>query len=635
MTKDFDIVYPPSGKLTFDGGLSTKFERSIIPDNESPDCYNVVFTNGAVATRAGSTKLNTTAVGSFVGDGIYTRRDNTGAETMVVFAGGTAWALTGTSTFATIASAQSVFTAGVRVATAQYENHMFIGNGYVTPYKYNGAHFTRHGVPRASVSGFTGAVSATGGTFPSASFFYKVSFVNSQVVQGDVSTATTAFAVAANGSVELTGIPIAPTSHGVNSRRLYRASGTGGTYELIQTIANNTTTTFSDTYYPATTAAPADQGEPPVYSVICFFQNRLFVNDAANPNYVWYSEANEPYTFKATSFRPIGDGSFDLVKGLFVYGSGIMVQCERGHVLIHMPSTDPTDWVDIKIRSQYGSKSHFATFLYNNRAMVAAMENDKFAGFAAISGTSIDPSATILDATVAGGDLASDRIEPNMFSVDETYVGNISSLVFKNKAYITLTESGSTTNGRIWIFDFSVSNLKKNQTASWAPLSGLNAAQFTVYGGSLYYVSSTASGFVYKLEATAYTDVSTAIDSYFWTKEFSGLPGHENHDKDFRWANFLVEKAGAYPMQFFWRTDSDLGGGQTKQIDLTPGGEVWNTKNWGEFNWDAGRGQEDVRVPLGPARGKRIQFKFSNLNTIAQRFKVHWMTFTYNLKGRR
>jgi photosystem II stability/assembly factor-like uncharacterized protein len=64
---------------------------------------------------------------------------------MIAFAGGSAWTLAGT-TFSTIASAQSVFTAGFRVAAAEYQQHMFIGNGGVVPYKYNGTAFHRHGV---------------------------------------------------------------------------------------------------------------------------------------------------------------------------------------------------------------------------------------------------------------------------------------------------------------------------------------------------------------------------------------------------------------------------------------------------------------------------------------------------------
>lgn len=628
----FDVVFPDKGRQLFGGGQNSKFERSIISDNESPDCYNVVFSNGAVETRLGSTKLNTAAIGSFVGDGLYTRRDNTGAETMVAFAGGTAWQLA-TTTFTTIPSAQSVFTAGVRVGTAQYENHMFIGNGYVTPYKYNGVAFTRHGIPAA-----TGVVSVnctiTGSL--SGAIRYKITYVNSAVAEGDVGTATTTY-TAANKSLTLTAIPTAPASHGVASRRVYRSID-GGSYLRIATIADNSTTSYvDDGTIAGTTAAPTDNGEPPKYSVLCQHQNRVFCNDQANPNFVWYSEIFEPYTFPSTNFLPIGDGSFDLVKGLDVYNNCVAVFCERATYLIYMPSTDDADWSVVKTRSPFGSRSPFGYFQYNNRLMVPSMQSDKFVGFSALSGSTLDPEATTLDTYKAGSELKSERIEDQIFNVQEAYVRNISAMVFKNKAYVTVTYGDNqTTNNRIFIYDFSISDLSKKQEAAWSPVTGLAAAQFTIYGGALYYISSLANGFVYKLEPAAiYSDDGSAINSYFWTKEFSGLKGHENLQKDFRKIRVLVEQAGAYNMNLAYRVDSDSGAGISQQVDLDPGGSVWNQFLWGSDVWGGGARQREVTVTLGQVTGKRIQFMFSNQNTAGQRFKVHGLNFTYNVKGKR
>jgi hypothetical protein len=632
----FNIVYPPKGRMMFDGGLNNKFARSIIAENESPDCANVVFTNAAVETRGGAQRLNTTAIGSFVGDGLYTRRDNTGAETMVAFAGGTMWQLNVT-TFTTVPSAQSVFTAGVRVGTAQYENHMFIGNGFVTPYKYDGTYFTRHGVPRPSISGTTGVVSASGGSLTTGTYYYKVAFVNSAAAIGDVSTATTGFTIAASGAVSLTGIATAPQSHGVASRRIYRAASAAGSYGLVGTIADNTTTTFTDNGATTpSTAAPTDNGEPPVYQAITYHQNRLFCSDTANPNYVWYSELAEPYTFASTNFIAIGDASRDLVRGLEVYNNAVLVTCETSTHLIYMPSTDPTDWQVIRVLAPFGSRSPFGTFLYENKAMVAAMQNGKFIGFGAISGNSVDPASTLLTTSAAGSELQSDRIEPDMFLVQESYVGNISAMVFKNKAYLAVTYgTNQTTNNRIYVFDFSRSNLSKSQSAAWSPITGVNAAQFTIYNGSLYYIESLATGFVNQLESTTYADNSTAIDSYYWTKEISGNPGHETFQKDFRYVKLLVEKSGSYYMNLTYRVDSDNGAGTTLLVDLTNPADTWGSKNWGTMTWGAGAAQQEVTVPLGQVTGKRIQLKFSNQNTSGQRFKVHGLNLNYNIKGRR
>ena len=634
----FDVVYPPNGRSTFDGGKNNKFERALIQDNESPDCYNVVFSNGAVETRGGVTKLNTTAIGSFTVDGLYTRRDNTGAETMVVFAGGTARYWSGT-TFTTISSAQSVFTAGVRVGAAQMENHLFVGNGYVTPYKYNGTDWTRHGVPQAT--GVVSAASATTSTgVINGEARYKVVFVNSQVVQGDVGTATVTLSVT-NGKVILTGIPTAPQSHGVGSRRIYRnfVSGATATYGLLTTLNDNTTTSYVDNSLDSALGAspPTDAGEPPKYSVIVQHAGRLFMNDLANPNYVWYTELFEPYTVKALSFQSFGDASADLVKGLEVYDNSLVVIGERSVYMWNMPSTDPTEWYVIKTRSPYGGRSPYGSFLYNNKLMFAAQQNSKVVGFAAISGSTIDPEATTLDSTRAGADTKSDRVVPDMFEIQEAYLPNLSAIVFKNRAYIALTYgAGATTNNRVYVFDFSISNLSKKQEASWVPYTGaMNISQFTVYNGKLYGGDSTATGFVREIMTTSYNDDSAAINSYFWTKEFSGRKGHENYQKDFRKAYLLVELSGSYYMNVTYRVDSDHGEGVTKQVYLSSGSNNWGSFNWGSGNWGGGQDQGEIEIPLGTATGKRIQFKFSNQNAADQKFKVLGLKFKYNVKGTR
>lgn len=625
-------VYPKSGRQQYDGGLNNKFERSIILDNESPDCANVVFSNGSVATREGITQLNTTPVGSFVVDGIYTRRTSSGSETMVVFAGGTMWQLGGT-TFTTISSAQSVFTAGIRVSTTQYQDHMFIGNGSVGPYKYNGTDFTRHGVPAPSAIPTVASNAAgplTGG------YRYKITYVNSALAEGNPTSNTVTF-TAAGAVLRLTNIPTAPQSFGVSARRIYRTVAGGSEYKRVATLSDNTTTTYDDSTADSAlgAAAPSDNGEPPVYSVCVYHQNRLFVNDASNPNYVWYSEIGEPFTFKATSFRRIGDDAGDVVKGLAVYNNSVVAYCEKSPWLIYMPDTDPANWQDIKVKSQYGSKSPYSYFDFDNMQMFAATQNDKFVGFASLMGDAVGQNATLLTVSTAGSDKQSERIEPDIFDIQESFIGNISAIVFQNKAYITVTFGASNIrNNRIYIFDFSYSSLSK-QKYSWVPWTNISASQFTIYNGKLYAGSSNADGKVHQLNNGSFSDNGSSISSYFYTKEFAGYNEHTNNFKDFRYTDILVEKLGDYFMNVTYRTDSDLGAGTTQQIDLNPGGSLWGTMTWGTDVWGGGTAQQKIRLSLGTAKGNRIQYKFDNQNTAGQGFKVHWQNFTYNLKGDR
>ncbi len=628
---DFRRKYPGPGKIVFDGGKNNKFEKSIIEDNESPDCLNVEFDAGSVGTRAGFVKVNTASVGTFVCDGLYTRHGTNNAETMVGFYGGHGFTLNGTS-MVTIPSAQSVFTAGQRVACAQMENHAFFGNGGVIPYKYNGTDWTRHGVypPTMTVTAYTGA----GGT-PTGAYQYKITYVNTASVEGNPSTALGTFTVASE-RISLVCLPVAPQSWGVASRKLYRTVTSGATFLLVATIADNTTTTYNDNIADSAlgAAAPSDKGVPPNYFAIIYHQRRLFM--LAADGLLWYTDLDEPYTVGASNFLPIGDASTDFPKALGVYANSVVVFGERAPWLVYMEDTTPSNWKVIKCQSELSSKSPFGSFEYNNKLCFPAMQNDKFVGFGAIKGNVIEPTASLLTVNTAGGELKSDRIEPDMFDVQETYVGNISSVVFQNKAYIALTfESPNTTNNRVYVMDFSISNLSKNQKEAWIPWSGINVAQFTIYNGLLYYGTSTATGYLYKQNPGVYSDDGSAINSYFWTREFTGPKDEVSFNKDFRYANLLVDLAGAYYMDVGVRTDSDSGDGTNYQIDLSPNGSLWGTMVWGRDTWGAGALQEDTRLFLSGARGKRVQYRFSNRNIAGQRFKVHWMNFTYNIKGPR
>lgn len=639
MGQIFDIVYPPEGRVTFEGGLNNKYPPAIIQDNESPDCLNVYSVNGAVEVRGGSTQLNTTPVATAAIDGLYTREDNGGGQTMVAFCNGSMWQL-GTTTFTTVASAQSVFTAGVRVGATNYLNKLYLGNGGVIPYKYDGVAFTRHGVyaPTATAVVATGAA----GNVPPQDWVYAYTYVNSAVVESNISPLAGTFTVGASSVVSLTALGTAPQSFGVSSRNIYRATTTVGPFKRVGSIADNTTTTFTDniTIAGLGTTAPTDNGTPPKYNVLVQHQQRLFMNDTANPNYIWWTEILTPDTVKSTSFQPFGDGAFDIVKGLAVYNNSILVLCQNSMWLYYMPDATPANWQVIRILTQYGSKSPYATFLYENSCMVAAMQNSKFAGFASVTQNAVTLERTKLETALAGSDRATDRIEPDMFNVNQAVAGNISAIVFKNKAFVALPYgSGQTTNNRIYLFDFSHSEMSSQSGAdpySWSPFGSLNAAQFCIYGGSLYFGDSTATGLIYQLETTSYNDNGAAINSYFWTKEYSGTPGHENLQKDFRKVKLLVDMAGSYYMNLTYRTDSDKGAGTQIQIYLNNAGlATWGSFTWGVGSFGSGSNQTELTVPLGQASGKRIQFQFSNQNAANQRFKVHGLNFTYNIKGKR
>jgi hypothetical protein len=636
MSSPYRRVYPGSNRLFFDGGLNNKYERSIIEDNESPDCLNVQFSAGSVATRNGAVKLNTAAIGSFVGDGLYTRRANDGSETMCAFANGTMYTL-GTTTFTAVASATSVWTGGVRVAAVQDENYLFISNGNVIPYKWDGTLFTRHGIYPPTT---TSTVSSQATGVLTGQYQYKITNVNSALVESDVGPATSTF-TAASATLRVT-LPTFAVSFGVSARRVYRTEASGTVFKRVATVNDNTTTTYDDNIADSAlgVTAPTDNGVPPKFNFAIYHANRIFVVDPTQPQYVWYSNLGDPYTFASTNFIRVGDNTTDLVKGLAVYNNALLIVCEKSLHIVYMPDADDANWSPPqRLSTSHGGRSPFGVAPYADKILVPASDQTgKFVGMVAVRGNSVDPSAALLTFSASGSEMKTDKVEPDMFLINETYIGNVTSINYKNRLYITMPYGQSqVTNNRIYVMDFSISNLSKNQKESWVPWTGLNAAQFTVYGGRLYYISSIASGFVYQIEDTGvYSDDGVAINSYFWTKEFAGSKDEVNTTKDFRYANFLIDNAGSYFMNINYRVDSDSdASGQIVQVPLTSSASQWGSMMWGTSTWGGGVDQTDYRLYLGSARGKRIQFRFSNQNTVNQRFKVHWGTFNYIVKGYR
>lgn len=638
----FNISYPPSEDyIRFNGGQNSKIQKNLILDNQSPDCLNVIFDDDAVQTRGGSVKLNTSSVGTFACDGLYVRheRDST-AETMCAFFGGTFYVLTGASTFTAVASGTSIYTSGQRVFSVEYQNHAFFGFGIGTvPYKYNGTDFTRMGIyPATSTMSVASAATAISGL--SGPYQWAMTYVNSALVESDLSPLTSVFTVASS-AVQLTSVPVAPQSWGVSTRNIYRTEASGTVLYYAGSIANNTATTYVDAVSDAALGdeAPSDNNVPPNFSSCLYHQDRIFAigrYPGDQIDRVYYSDLLNPYVWGSTNFINIGDATGDVPVALGLWDNYLVIFGARGTGwLIYMPSTDDTEWVKLRLRSQFGSRSPLGLFEALNYLIFPAVERDKFVGFGALTAAGLEATASLTEVGSVGSDLISTPIEDEMFAVNTTYLNKISSLVYKNKAYIAVPSGVSTYNNRMFVFDFSRNGLDKSQKYTWAPWSGMNAAQFCVYNGNLYYGSADAVGHVYLMNQTTYSDSGSAINSYFWTKEFSGRGQHSTWYKDWRFGNLLYGLLGKWKMGLTIRVDSDKGDGLTYDLDCSPGDSVWGTIIFGQNNWDAGTETKDIKQPLGQFRGKRIQMKFSNKNTLNSGFKVVGLNLTYNLKGKR
>ena len=625
------------GMHSFDGGLNSKYEPQVIATNESPSCANVVFDDlGGVATRFGYSLLNTGLVNSNPCDGMFTANWNNGNQSMAVWFGTDMFVLSGT-TFQTIGSAQGVFATGTSKITTMYQNLMFIGHGS-TPYKYDEGVFTRHAVEAPSLV-------ADGGTYVSAGnligdYHYKLSYVNTQVVQGDVSTGTATLVGTAGGEkILITGIASPAQSFGVDAKYLYRTlagSGISGVYYFVASMAASITT-YTDNVASASLGAeaPSDNGKPPSYDFLISFQERLFTNDSQNPMYLWYSELGNPFTFKSTNFIKISDGDGEKITGYAVQGSSLVVFKEASIWLIYMPSTDDTSWIRIRSDSKFGCASHQTIIDYNRQLMFLGQQNNLISGFYAFQGLSTEPDATSLRAAQMFGESKADRIEPDTDLFQNSNKTKFSSIAFQNKLWFCVTYGASNTvNNRVYQFDYIIRDIER-KNGSWVPFTGMAFDDFTVYDGKLYAGSSGSDGFVYQLEDGTYTDNGAAIDSFYETAEFDGGKALRHFEKDFRQANFTAALLGDWPIRIHRRINSENAEGDAEDFSLDPGGALYGTATFGVDDWGGGLERKDIRYDLGTSSGQRISFKFSNMNIAAQGFRVIRGNCYYNRRGLR
>jgi hypothetical protein len=621
----------------FDGGKNNKYEPYIIADNESPDCLNAYSDDlGGVQSRYGSSKFNTVAVGSFANHGLYTVRRDDGNQTMVGWWNGSMYTLEGVATtFTTVPSAQSVYTAGRYVCQVVYQNLAFYGNGVGENYKWNGTDFTRMGIPQPNS---TPAVSGTSAGTLTGSYQYKVSYVNSYVVEGDVSSNTTTITyVSQIGG--LTNIPVAPTSYGVSARKIYRKDVvTGTTFLLLTTINDNTTTTYADNTPNAGlgAAAPLDQGQPPKFEFAVTHKERIFFK-AVDDQFIYYSDLGNPFVVKVLSFQKFGDGDGELVRGLGVQGDALSVYKDVTPWNLYMQDTDDANWVPLRTQGKYGAAGHYSIVDYDKYQMYLGRNFEGVVNFAAMTGSAAVPDLVSLSISGIQAESKSDRIEPDIRLFNTSQLPKVFGIRFNNKLWYAVPYGAiATSNTRVYVFDY-VQRDKERANGAWWPMQyPFSPTFFTIFNGNLYCGINEPTGFVYRLEVPgSYADDGQAFNSYYWTKELEGFKNQKEHHKDFRRLNLTMGTLGNWDVGITQRIDSDIGVGDRQPVNISPGGGIWGTLIWGTGTWGGGSIRKPFKIETGTANGVKIQFRFDNGEVAGQAFKVLRGTLFYNDRGRR
>lgn len=619
----------------FDGGLNTKATPLHGSQDQSPDLQNVIFDDsGAVETRRGYSKLNSTAIASAPIDFLHSYHQNNGTRELLVSCNGDLYR-TSQITAGTFELLQaSHTTSGVRVLGATVQNKVFMSNGYTPPTKYDGTSVTRWGVPpldslgSVSLSLVAAAASGLAGIYR-----YVFCGMNAYGVISDISSQTTYISAASN-DILLSDIPSFPASSGVEHVLVCRnTAGVQNDYYVVTQVSNGASSvTDSNPDGWLVDYAPLDNGLPQNFTCMVVHQGRIFAasNTSSDPMFLYYSNVDDPEIFPADSVIRVGEGDGYPISGLAILTNAVIISKNDGKgngslYLLYTPDANPNNWSLTKLDMDSGTQS--AKVMVNFSNYIAFL--NKYGVF------DLNQQAV---GTVRS-DALSYNIEPDIYSLAVDYLSKATAITWKNKVWISVPytveyAATQTTNNRVYQYDYVRGrSTTEREYGSWTRFTDHNISEFTVHDGALFGGSSKADGFVYQLD-TGYNDAGAAIDSQFKTMAIVGKPEHQNYTKTWRFCYITVECSGDWNLELSYSNDFRDEVGQTTTVALDPEATLWDQAIVGTSKWGAGFLLKRVQVVFKNSTSKEIQLKFATA-TADQHFKVYKVEVFYNLRGLR
>lgn len=413
-------------------------------------------------------------------------------------------------------------------------HNMAIGtDGYNSVVKYDGSSAS------ATYLGSCLATDAGSGAGPSGTYTYKISYYTTSY-EVLFNTASNPVTVTDN-DISLSMIPIAPTTYGgedVTGRKVYRIKNGGSTYYLLSngTIANNTTTTLTDTdtdgevsatSYPAGNATYA----PPKCKYAIIHKNRLWLfNDpTSGPSRAYYSEDGLENVFITNHYFEVRQNDGDEITfaenllGILTIGKNNSIQ------KLYTDRTSPTaDWSISDPFSTIGCQAPYSAV--NTPSGIVYLGRD---GIYQFNGQY--------------SKLISDAVTPIIKDISPSNVTDSWGIFHKSIYYLTYTSeaSGSTSNDRVLLLDtlsnaYSLDIMSVNAFATFS--SGTD--------WDILYSGSSTSGAVYAHAKSDYSVIHKKHTDFTGTWDDAGyiptgIPGGDANDPviELRWTEALDDIA--------------------------------------------------------------------------------------------
>lgn len=367
--------------------------------------------------------------------------------------------------------------------------------------------------PTATMLAAAGAAGTPDGTYR-----YVVTFAimsgSTVLTESAFSTVTGPLTVALQ-QIALTVIPVSGTT-GVNARRIYRTTDSGTDYFLVATIADNVTTTYTDTtsdYDLGLLPVVNDLGLPPGadgsdrLKVITAWKDRLWGAGTVEPDKLRYSGQNKVYAWAAVNFlniKPIGQDT----EGITAFAArrdelGVFKRFSLWKVL----GIDETDFRVIQVAENVGCIAPDTVVIIRDTAYFLAAD-----GVYTWNGEGVKP-------------ISRDKVHP-WFNTDTYFQRSGFTAAFAkwNPLYDTYElhlPAASSSNLDRWVsYDTRRGIwLGPHKTGAFTPTFG---GLMEDSSNLLIPIQGSSAGFLYKQNQTTFTDDGTAIDFDVTTKFHSG-----------------------------------------------------------------------------------------------------------------
>jgi len=466
----------------------------------------------------------------------------------------------------------------------QYDLNLFMAKIGDYPLRYDNVGVKPVGCAVPSTA-CTAAEAASGNLDDSAVYYWKITYVYGDYGESNGSAASTIVTTTgASKKGALTAIPIG--GQFVTARNIYRTEGGGSDYYYVGALADNTTTTYSDTSSDATivaigTSIPTTHDVPTKLGCIGEKFSRLYGGkNSIYPYRLFYTDATKPYAWDAANYVD-RDGKGKIMKIVDAF-EALVIFYERGIEMADVSNATPSNWVFITVPTSVGLAATQGFDITNNGIYFLGINNGMPEVHILHRGEQSVVNATFDNITP---DSLSEKIDTFMSNINLNSIGISKLKVFDNKIYLSVAYGDSSILNRLAIYDI--------RRDAWS-IHTTNYQSFEIYSNKLL-AGSPNDNYCHEIE-TGYTDSSSNPVSFTWkSKQFNA--DRPDLDKQFQLIRIRGE-ADSGIINIAWSCDYN--------------------KTTGNFSYDLSEdGNEFIRYFPDSAMGRVIQLTVSCTNSVA------------------